>query len=96
MLAVPISGTQTETKPTMHQMKKWTREDNKNSNPAQRESRKQMIVIWTDSAKSNRKSQKLADQEMLIIKKGRLSDLEILEICGQVNREELTQREPPK
>ena len=57
------------------------------SNPSQRGYRKRMKEIWTDSTRFNT-SEKLADQKRMILKKGLFSDLEILEICGQINREE--------
>ena len=47
-----------------------------------------MIEIWAESARFNITSQKLADQARIILKKGWFSDLEILEIYEQVNREE--------
>ena len=49
--------------------------------------------IWRKSAKFNTR-QRLADQVKLILKKGWLSDQEILKICEQENREEYTQKEP--
>ena len=55
-----------------------------------------MINILAESAKFKATSQRLADQMELILKKGWLSDLEILEICGPVNHEEYTQRIHPK
>ena len=51
-----------------------------------------MIQVWRESTKFNLTS--LADQARKIWKKGWFSDLEILEICEQVPREENTQREP--
>ena len=54
-----------------------------------------MSEIWTESAKFDT-IHRLVDQARLILKKGWLSDLEILEICGQVNREEHIQRKPHK
>ena len=54
-----------------------------------------MIEILTESTKFNT-SQRLAEQVRLILKKGRLSELEILELCGYVNCEENTQREHSK
>ena len=91
-----------------HQRNKWTREDKKKtkkkktkqkkkthcyfkSNPTQRECRKWMVEIWTESAKYNT-SQRLTDQARLILKKSWLSDLDTLEICGQVNCWEHIQR----
>ena len=53
------------------------------------------MEIWTEFEKCNT-SQKLADQVKQILKTGWFSDLEIQEMCGQVNREEYTQRELPK
>ena len=41
-------------------------------------------------------SQRLPDQARLVLKKGYFSESEILEMCGQVNRKEFTQREPHK
>ena len=57
------------------------------SNPIQRQYRKRMIEIWTESIKCN-SSQRLADQVRLALKKICLSNLEILEICEHVNLEE--------
>ena len=48
-----------------------------------------MIEIWVESAKFNT-SLRLADEARLILKKGWFSDLKILKVCGQVNREEYT------
>ena len=93
MLAVPMSGTQTNIKVTMDlkRKKKWTNHKVINfyfkSNPIRKAYRKRMMEIWTESAK-----QRLANQVRLILKKGLLSDLEILEICGQKNREEHNQK----
>ena len=47
-----------------------------------------MIEIWAESARLNTWSQRLADQARMILKKDCFSDLEILEIHQQVNREE--------
>ena len=52
--------------------------------------RKWMMEIWSESAKFN------TNQAKLILKEGWLPELEILEICEQVNREEYTQKEPLK
>ena len=54
-----------------------------------------MMKIWIKSSKLNI-SQRLTNKARLILKKGWWSDLEILEICRQVNREENTQRVFPK
>ena len=72
---------------------KWTREDNKHvlncyfkSNPTQIVFRKRIIEIWAESA----------DQARIILKKGWFSDLELQEICDQVNREEYEQDLPSR
>ena len=57
--------------------------------------KKRMMKIWTESAKFNT-SQRLADQIRLFLKKGLLSDLELLEICRQVKHEENAPRDLPK
>ena len=76
---------------------KWTREDNKKviefyfkNNPKQRDYKKRMMEIWTESTTFN-PSQRLVDRARLNLKKNCQSDLDILEIYGQVNREEHTQ-----
>ena len=51
-----------------------------------------MLGIWTESAKFNTKSQRLADQARLILKEVFFSNLEIWLICGQVNCEEYTKK----
>ena len=73
--------------------KKWAREDNKNklhcyfkNNPTQKGGRKWTIGIWAESARFNT-SQKLVRLARIILKKGWFYDLEILEICGNVNNE---------
>ena len=52
-----------------HQRKKWIKEDNKHllhcyfkTNPSQREYRKRIKDIWTESARFNVTSQKIADE----------------------------------
>ena len=52
-----------------------------------------MIKIWTESFKSDT-SQRIADQATMILKKGWFSDIEILEICGEVSREGYPQENP--
>ena len=54
-----------------------------------------MIKKWAESAKFE-PNQKLVEQIRLFLKKGWLSELELLEIWGQVNREEYTQKELSK
>ena len=49
-----------------------------------------MIEIWTESTIFNTIRKGLADQAK-ILKKGRFSDREILELGGQINREEYEQ-----
>ena len=56
-------------------------------NPTQRGYRKRMIEIWEKCNGFQTRSQKLADQVRMIIKKGWFSDTEILEIHQQINRE---------
>ena len=51
-----------------------------------------MMKIWAESVKFD-KSQRLSNQATMILKKGFISDCEILEIYGQVNREKYDQRE---
>ena len=46
--------------------------------------------------KFNTTIKRLADQTRWILKKGLFSDLEIKEICKQMNKEEYTQRQSPK
>ena len=53
------------------------------------------MEIWKESSEFN-VNQWLAQQARFVLKKGWLFDVDILEICGQVNREEDTQREFPK
>ena len=53
-----------------------------------------MKEIWAESARFNRTTQRLADQARIILKKGWISDLEVLEICKQVNTEEYSQDSP--
>ena len=53
-----------------------------------------MKEIGSESTKFNT-SQRLAEQAKLILKKCWFSDLEILEICEQVSREENDQEKPP-
>ena len=50
-----------------------------------------MVEIWLECASFNRTSQRLADQTRTILKKDCSSDLEILEIYQQINREEYQQ-----
>ena len=66
--------------------KKWTREDNKNvihcyfkTTYKQKVYRKRMIKIWAEPVEAKTK---------MILHEGSLSDLEILEICGQVSSDE--------
>ena len=54
-----------------------------------------MIEIWVESVKFNT-SERLDNQARTSQKNGRFSDLEILEIRGQIYHEEYTQREPLK
>ena len=54
---------------------------------------KKVMNTWIESAKFNITNQRLANQVRVILRKGWFSDLEILEICGLVNREEYTQKE---
>ena len=79
-----------------HQRKRLTRENSKivigcyfKSNPTQRRYRERMVEIWRGYAKFNT-SQRFVGQARSILKKGWWSDIEILEICGQVNREKPT------
>ena len=60
----------------------------------QRGYRKRVIEIRTEFAKFNT-SQRIANQAKMILKKDWLFDLEVLEICWQLNREEQSQREFP-
>ena len=46
-----------------------------------------MIEIWAECTWFNTRSQRFADQARKILKKGWFSDLEILEIYQQINRE---------
>ena len=59
-----------------------------------KDSIKRMIKIWTESARFNATSRRLAKQARMILKKGWFSDLELQEICKQVNREEYQQDSP--
>ena len=54
-----------------------------------------MMKSWTEPTKLNT-SHRLTNQARLILKKVLLSDLDIREMCRQLNREDYTQREPPK
>ena len=54
---------------------------------------KRIIEIWAESTKFYT-SQRLANLAWLIVEKDWLSNLEILGIRGQVNREEYTQNKP--
>ena len=74
--------------------KTWTREDNHlalqcyfRSNPSQRGYRKRMIEIWQECAKFQRTSQRIDDQVRTIIKKGWVSDLQILEIHPKTQKQ---------
>ena len=87
MLAVLISGTQTTTKTTQ------LRRDNKNAhycylktNRIQRKYRKRMIEMWANSVWYNT-SQMITDQTKIIWRKCWFSELEILKVCEQINRE---------
>ena len=73
--------------------KTWTREDTQlalhsyfRSNPIQRGYRKRMIEIWKECACFQATS--LADQVRTIIKRGWLSNLEILEIHQKINNKQ--------
>ena len=75
-----------------HQQKKWSKEVNKNvlhsyfeSNPTQRMYRKRIIEIWANSARFNTTSQRPANPARMILKKGCLFDLQMLEIRVQNN-----------
>ena len=63
------------------------------SNPVQKGLGKRMMEIWKESAKFDIR---LADQTRLTLKRVWGSDLEILEVGGQVNRDKYTQGEYPK
>ena len=83
------------------QRRKGTRKDNKLalhcnflSKPTLKGYRKRMMDIWEECACFTTTSQILADQSRIIIKKGWFSDLEILEIYQQINRE--TYQQYPK
>ena len=52
--------------------------------------RKRIIEIRAESTRFNT-SQRLVDQLRIILKKGWFSDLEMLEMCKQVNRKEYQQ-----
>ena len=67
----------------------YLRYKDQSNNASERHQRKKKF------AKPNT-SQRLADQPKLILKKGWFSGHEILEICGQINSEEYTQRELSK
>ena len=74
--------------------KTWTREDNQlalqcyfKSNPSQRRYRKRMSEIWQKCASFQTTSQRLADQVRTIIKRGRFSDLKILEIHQKTHKQ---------
>ena len=45
-----------------------------------------MIEIWVESARFDTTSQRLADQARIILKKVWFSELEILEICQQIEK----------
>ena len=49
-----------------------------------------MTEMWREYGKFDTKSKRLVEQTRLILKKGWLSNLEILKIYGQVNRQEHT------
>ena len=59
---------------------------------AMQHKRKRMIKIWVEFAEFNITSQRLSDRARIVLKKVELSDLEILEIYGQVSREDHVQK----
>ena len=75
-------------------------EDNKNvihcyfkRNPTQKDYTKMVTEIWAESSRFNNKP-KICRLSEYNLKKDRFSELEVLEICGQVSCEEHAQKEP--
>ena len=102
MLAILISGTQTMARITT-QLRDTNRKNGQEkttkmyftvilrANSAQKGYRKRMIEIWAESIRYNTISQRLVDQARMILKKGWLSDFEILEMYTHLSCEEYEQ-----
>ena len=65
-------------------------------NPSQKVYRKRMRKIYAESPRFNTTNQKLVDHVRMIFRKGWFSDLEIQEICAQMNSKEYDQGHPTR